>query len=39
MASACAHWRKSRDIFAQLGVPPMVEKVDGWLREGPCPAG
>jgi len=24
-------WTKARDLFAQIGMPHMVEKVEGWL--------
>lgn len=34
--NACAHWRKSRDLFAQIGMPHMVTQVEGWMREAGC---
>ena len=35
---ARANWVKSRDLYARLGAPHMVEKVQGWI-DGLPPAG
>ena len=31
-------WTKSRDLYAKIGMPHMVEKVQGWLDD-PLDAG
>ena len=33
---ACRLWRQARDLFAQIGMPHMVEKVQGLLDEAGC---
>jgi len=38
MAQACAHWRRARDLYRQIGAKPMVEKVEGWMRKAGCGA-
>ena len=38
MAQACLHWRKARDLYVQIGVNPMIEKLETWLRNANCPA-
>lgn len=39
IAQACAHWRTARELFRQIGAKPMVEQVEGWMREAGCEMG
>ena len=29
--AARGYWRRSVDLFAEIGVPHMVERVQGWI--------
>ncbi len=31
LGSAREHWIQSRDLFAKIGMPHMVAKVESWL--------
>lgn len=33
---ACENWAKSRDLYAEIGIAGMVEKVAGWIDEAGC---
>lgn len=33
---ACNHWRKAHELFAEVGMPHMVEKVESQMREAGC---
>jgi Flp pilus assembly protein TadD len=33
MEPALQLWRKSRDLFARIGIKPMVDRVQGWIDE------
>ena len=35
LAGAREHWVKARDLIQQIGMPHMVEQVQGWLDELP----
>jgi len=39
IAQACAHWKRARDLYRQIGAKPMVERVEGWMREAGCGTG
>ncbi len=34
---ACAHWRRARDIWQQIGNAGEVAEHDGWMRKAGCP--
>ncbi|MGA0281336.1 MAG: tetratricopeptide repeat protein, partial [Paracoccaceae bacterium] len=31
MAGARAFWGQARDLYAEIGMPHMVEKLQGWI--------
>lgn len=33
-AKAREMWKKSRDVYAVIGIPHMVERIQSWLEEG-----
>ena len=35
--AACRAWGKSTDLFAEVGVPHMVKRVEGWMSAAACP--
>ena len=39
LAEACDYWRKALDLSRQIGAKPMIEKMQGWLRNAGDPAG
>ena len=30
-SAACGFWTKSRELYARIGIPHEVERVQGWL--------
>ncbi|NOX82162.1 MAG: tetratricopeptide repeat protein [Alphaproteobacteria bacterium] len=34
--AACLYWRKAHDLFAQIGMPHMAERVAAQLRDAGC---
>ena len=35
LAGACKLWTEARDLYARIGMPHMVERVEGWLNALP----
>jgi len=33
LAEACKLWHRARDLYAEIGMPHMVERVQGWIDE------
>lgn len=42
LEKACESWRKSLDLFSDIGAKDMIQQVSGWLAEAcnaDCPQG
>jgi hypothetical protein len=37
MARAFVHWTKSLDLYREIGMPHLIEQVEGLIREAGCP--